>query len=202
MSQIGASPGFGGLALILLAGGQGTRFGGGKLNASLGGRPLAFHAAEMLTALPFSHRFAITGPSVPDLAALGFRCLALDPPGAPQARSVAIGVAAARAAGAHAVLIALADMPRVPRGHIRALAARFDGDRIGTSADGVTMPPAIFGSAHFEALTALTGDRGGTMRLTDAPLLELDPALAIDIDLAEDLVCAEAALAADGLSIA
>lgn len=190
-----AEPGFGGLALVLLAGGQGRRFGGGKLNALLGGQPLALHAAAMLAALPFSHRFAVTGPHVPDLAALGYTCIVLDPPGAPQARSVALGVAAARAASASAVLIALADMPRVPPAHIHALAARFDGNRIATSAEGVTMPPAIFGAVHFEALTTITGDRGGAVRLAGAPLIALDAALAIDIDHAEDLARAEAALA-------
>ncbi len=184
------------LALVLLAGGRGTRFGGAKLIAPLAGKPLALHAATMLTALPFAHRFAVTGPDVPDLAALGYTCIPLDPHGAPQARSLALGVAAAKAAGAQAVLVALADMPLVPQAHIRALVARFDGDRIGTSAEGVTMPPALFGALHFSALTALTGDRGGALRLADAPTITLDPALALDIDRPDDLARAEALLAA------
>ena len=195
-SRPDAEPGFTGLALVLLAGGRGTRFGGAKLIAPLADQPLALHAAAMLSTLPFSHRFAVTGPDVPDLAALGFTCIALDPPGAPQARSVALGVEAAQAAGANAVLLALADMPLVPTDHIRALAARFDGDRIATSADGVIMPPALFGAAHFAALTALSGDRGGAMRLAGAPLLALDPDLALDIDRQEDLARAEVLLAA------
>lgn len=187
--------GWAGLALVLLAGGRGTRFGGAKLIAPLAGKPLALHAATMLTALPFAHRFAVTGPDVPDLAALGYTCIPLDPPGAPQARSLALGVAAAKAAGAQAVLVALADMPLVPQAHIRALVARFDGDRIGTSAEGVTMPPALFGALHFSALTALTGDRGGALRLANAPNVALDPALALDIDRPEDLARAEGLLA-------
>jgi molybdenum cofactor cytidylyltransferase len=102
---------------------------------------------------------------------------------------------AAQAAGARGVLLALADMPLVPAAHIHALVARFDGDRIGTAADGVTMPPALFGRAHFPALAALTGDRGGALRLTGAPLVELAPDLALDIDRPEDLARAEALLA-------
>ena len=196
MSTPIAEPGFTGIALVLLAAGRGTRFGAAsKLIAPLAERPVALHAAAMLAALPFSHRFAVTGPGTPDLTALGFACLALDPPGAPQARSVALGVAAAQAAGAAAVLIALADMPLVPADHIRALIAAFDGDRIGTTADGVIMPPALFSADHFAALTALTGDRGGAMRLAGAPLVALDPALARDIDRPEDLARAEAYLA-------
>lgn len=195
MSAPGAEPPFAGLALVLLAAGQGVRFGGRKLAAPLAGQPLANHAAAMLAALPFGWRFAVTAPGVPDLAALGFTCVALDPSGAPQARSVAQGVLAARAAGAQAVLIALADMPFVPAGHIRALVTQFDGDRIATEAGGVTMPPVIFGAAHFEALTMLSGDRGGAMRLAGAPRLALDPACAIDIDRPEDLARAEAQIA-------
>jgi len=196
MSKPAAEPPLAGIALVLLAAGRGTRFGAqSKLIAPLAGRPVALHAAAMLAALPFSHHFAVTGPGTPDLAALGFTRLPLDPPGAPQARSVALGVAAARAAGATAVLIALADMPLVPAAHIRALVTAFDCDRIGTCADGVTMPPALFGAAHFAALTALTGDRGGAMRLEGAPTVQLDPNLALDVDRPEDLERAEAILA-------
>ncbi|MFM9937313.1 MAG: NTP transferase domain-containing protein [Novosphingobium sp.] len=196
MSPRAAEPNFAGLVLVLLAGGRGTRFGGAKLIAPLAGQPLALHAAAMLAALPFAQRIAVTSADVPDLAALEYTCIALDPPGAPQARSVALGVAAAQVAGARSVLLALADMPLVPVDHIHALVAQFDGDRVGTSADGITMPPAIFGAAHFEALTALSGDRGGAMLLAGAPMVALDPDLALDIDRPEDLARAEALLAA------
>ena len=104
-------------------------------------------------------------------------------------------MAAAQAAGARGVLIALADMPLVPADHIRALVAGFDSDCIGTNAGGVTMPPAIFGSRHFAALTRLTGDRGGGMRLAGAPQVVLDLTLALDVDRPEDLARAEAQLA-------
>jgi len=194
MSPPAAEAGFEGLALVLLAGGQSARFGGPKLIAPLGGKPLALHAAEMLAALPFAVRYAVIGPDVPDLGALGFRTVPLDPPGAPQARSLALGVAAAQAGGARAVLVALADMPLVPAAHIRALVGGFAGDRIATMAGSVTMPPAIFGAAHFAALTALDGDRGGAVRLKGAPTVPLDPALALDVDRPEDLARAEALL--------
>lgn len=194
MSPPATDADFRGVALVLLAGGQSQRFGGPKLLAPLAGKPLALHTAEMLAALPFASRYAVVGPQVPDLSALGFRCVPLQPEGAPQARSLALGVAAAQAGGARAVLVALADMPLVPEAHIRALIAQFDGDSIATSADGVTMPPAIFGAQHFAALIALDGDRGGAARLKGAPTVTLDPHLALDVDRPEDLARAEALL--------
>lgn len=194
MSPPATDADFRGVALVLLAGGQSQRFGGPKLLAPLAGKPLALHTAKMLAALPFASRYAVVGPQVPDLSALGFQCVPLQPEGAPQARSLALGVAAAQADGARAVLVALADMPLVPEAHIRALIAQFDGDRIATSADGVTMPPAIFGAQHFAALTALDGDRGGAARLKGAPTVTLDPHLALDVDRPEDLARAEALL--------
>jgi len=194
MSPPATEAGFTGFALVLLAGGQSARFGGPKLIAPLGGKPLALHAAGMLATLPFATRFAVIGPDVPDLAAFGYQTVPLTPPGAPQARSLALGVAAAQAAGARAVLVALADMPLVPAAHIHALVRQFDGDRIATEAGGVTMPPAIFGAAHFAALTTLDGDRGGAARLKEAPTVPLDPRLALDVDHPEDLARAQALL--------
>lgn len=195
MSPPATEAAFAGLALVLLAGGQSTRFGGAKLMAELGGTPLGLHAAAMLADLPFAARYAVTGPDVPDLAALAYRSVPLDPPGAPQARSLALGVAAAQAGGARAVLVALADMPLVPAGHIHTLVAAFAGDRIATSADGVTMPPALFGARHFAALAALGGDRGGASLLKSAPTVPLDPRLALDVDRPEDLTRAAAQFA-------
>jgi molybdenum cofactor cytidylyltransferase len=122
---------------------------------------------------------------------LGFSRIALEPANAPQSRSLALGIAAARAAGAQAVLIALADMPLVPIGHFEQLIAEFDGTSIGTAVSGTAMPPAIFGEGLFDTLTLLGGDQGAKGLLGSAPLVELDPQLALDVDLPEDL--AEAA---------
>lgn len=182
-----ARPDIAAIAVVLLAAGRGERFGGAKLAVDLAGQPVACHAAAMLGGMPFAHHIVVTGPQTPDLASHGFQPVPLDPPGAPQSRSLAIGIAAARALGAQAVLVALADMPLVPRSHVEALLSAFDGDRIGSRADGVPMPPALFGPVWFDELAGLSGDRGAGRLLRDAPFVPLPPAAALDIDRPQDL---------------
>lgn len=170
---------------MLLAAGRGTRFGSGKLNADLGGKPVLRHAADMLRTFPFAAHIAVVGPATPDPG--HYTTITLDPPDAPQARSLAQGVIAARASGAEAVLVALADMPLVPAAHIAALIASFDGDHIASMGPQAPMPPALFGAQYFDALAALSGDRGAGALLRDAPFLPLTADQALDIDRPEDL---------------
>ena len=186
------------IALVLLAAGRGERFGGGKLAALLAGKPIARHCADPLAAIAFRAHLAVVGPDTPPLP--GYDTILLDPPGAPQSRSLALGVATAQARGAQAVLIALADMPLVPTEHVLTMIARFDGDRLASSTSDSTasrtaLPPALFGARHFSALCALTGDRGAGALLRDAPALPLPGHAALDIDRIEDLARATRLLA-------
>lgn len=179
------------IAAVLLAAGRASRFGAPKLAVSLGGRPLCTHAAATIAALPLSLRITVVSADTPDLAEFGFSSVVLEPAGAPLSRSIAIGVEAARAAGAESVLIALADMPFVPLAHFEALLAGFDGLCIGSRVAGVAMPPALFGPALLDALTCLNGDSGARTLLGGCKSIELPGAFALDIDLRADLVQAE-----------
>ena len=178
------------IALVLLAAGRASRFGGGKLAANLAGKPLALHAGERLAAMAFTRKVLVCSSTTPPID--GFERIQLDPPGAPLSRSIATGLAAI--AGTNAVLIALADMPLVPADHFERLIDAFDGVRIGTLVAGRTMVPAIFGAELFPALAALEGDRGAAALLRDAPAIALEEALALDIDTPDDLARAEALL--------
>ncbi|BEV01795.1 nucleotidyltransferase family protein [Novosphingobium olei] len=176
------------IALVLLAAGRSERFGGNKLAATLSGRPVIEHTMAALAPLPLRWRFAVVSATTPPLP--GYHTLPLDPPDSPQSASLRLGVAAAQARGAKAVLVALADMPLVPTAHFATLLDRFDGTRIASQAGGVPMPPALFGASCFRALQSLTGDRGAGLLLRDAPAVPLPKGADLDIDTPQDLVLA------------
>jgi len=149
---------------ILLAAGQGTRFGAGKLLHPLtDGTPMAIAAARHLgRVLP--HTFAVVADTECELARLlvreGLRVI-----GNPHARegmgtSIACGVAASADAGGW--IITLGDMPRVPETVIRAVAAGLErgADIIAPVYRGRRGHPVGFNARHGPALLQLDGDEG------------------------------------------
>ncbi|QJU59716.1 NTP transferase domain-containing protein [Sphingomonas sp. AP4-R1] len=179
------------IAGVLLAAGRSTRFGADdKLAAMLGGRPLLHHAADAMRAAPLASRFLVRSGAVDGLD--GFATVAI-PQGAEMSRSLAAGIAAARAAGADAALVALGDMPFVPAAHLATLIAACEGPGALLASGDATRraPPALFGSDWFADLEAATGDAGARSLLTRATLLPLPPEALRDIDTVDDLRVAE-----------
>ncbi len=172
------------VTLVLLAAGRSQRFGGAKLNAPLNGKPMGLHAAETLAGFGFAARLAVVGRAGPDFAALGYEIMANPAPEQGQASSLRLGVGAVQTS---ACMIVLADMPFVTSAHIQALLEGFDGDRIASSSDGRTLPPALFGAQHFAALMALEGDHGARALLRGAPCIAGDAKCLADIDHPDDL---------------
>ena len=90
-----------------------------------------------------------------------------------------------------AMLIALADMPLVSREHYLALiehGQKNEAKAVLASSDGqVNMPPALFGSDHFDTLSELSGDRGAGHMLRKAQAIECPPEWLADIDTPETL---------------
>lgn len=78
------------------------------------------------------------------------------------AASIRAGVTAAERAGCDAVLLALADQPRVDSAHLDALLARLEAGAIlaASAYEGILGAPAAFRRVHFDELLALRGDRG------------------------------------------
>lgn len=178
------------VALVLLAAGRSERFGhADKLMAPYLGRPLGLHVVVALEAVPFCERVAVVSQTQLDLASCGYRIVRNDDPAAGLGRSLRLGVEAACAGQAEAVLIALADMPRVTATHIHRLLDRAEGaDAIVASSDGVDpRPPALFGCNHLGALLRSEGDKGARELVKYGHHVVTSPAELIDIDTPEDL---------------
>jgi molybdenum cofactor cytidylyltransferase len=177
--------------LILLAAGRSRRMGdvGSKLDEPFLGRPLGLHVAVALEDMSFMERIAIVGQADCDYAAHGYTLVHNDDPQLGMGRSVALGVDCARACGAKAVVVALADMPRVTATHIYTLLDAAEGeDAVVASSDGRSpKPPAVFGRARFDALLRLEGDAGARDMVRAGKHVVTNPAELIDVDTPEEL---------------
>lgn len=178
------------VALILLAAGRSERFGqADKLTQPFLGKPLAQHVVTALEAVPFAARIAVCSATELDLAARGYEVVVNDAPAEGQSRSVRLGMAAAQAHDIDAVLIALADMPRVTAAQVWRLLDTASGeDDALASSDGVQpRPPALFGRAHFPMLETLVGDQGARELILKGRHIVTSAAELIDIDTPQDL---------------
>ena len=176
--------------LILLAAGRSVRFGDAdKLQQDFLGRPLAFHVVTALEAVPFKARLAVCAGSDLDFESRGYRVIRNDDPGDGMSGSVKLGIAAAREIGCAAVVIALADMPRVTATHVyRLLEAAGGPDAVIASSNGMhPTPPAVFGADQFEALLTLEGDEGARAMVRAGRHVIASEAELVDIDRPEDL---------------
>ncbi|NNJ93611.1 MAG: nucleotidyltransferase family protein [Halobacteria archaeon] len=149
---------------ILLAAGQGTRFGSNKLLHPLAdGTPMAVACARNLRRV-LLHCIAVVNDRHSEVARLlaeaGMQVIAN-----PRARdgmgtSIACGVAASPNAGGW--LIALADMPCIPVSVIEAVTDRLaqGGDIVAPVCQGQRGHPVGFAAQHALALRSLQADRG------------------------------------------
>ena len=178
--------------LILLAAGKSERMGdvGSKLDQPFLSRPLGLHVAVALGDMPFRRRCAVVSDSCAlDYAPLGFEMLTNSDPARDLSSSVRLGIECARGCDPAAVLIALADMPRVTATHIyRMLDAAHGDDAVVASSNGFhPTPPAIFGRAHFDTLASLTGDEGANRLIKAGRHVVTNAAELIDVDTPDEL---------------
>lgn len=181
-------------AAVLLAAGYSMRFGdSNKLLASLRAKPVAAHAAGLLSRLPLLAKFAVIQAADEDdtLADLfiadGFALI--DNPCAEQGQdsSVRIGMARALDEDADAVLIFLADMPNVTEDHLHALAEAADPARAAISSNGAhRSPPALIPR---KIATAILADPSRSVRSMIEPAVDViaSDRLLADIDTKADL---------------
>lgn len=186
---------------VLLAAGRSRRFGEeNKLLATLEGDPLVVHAARTLLAATLTNVVVIVGYEAERVRAaledetldvtVRYNADYVDG----QSTSVRVGAEAADELGWDAAVFALGDMPWVDPETVDRLSAAYRagaGSILAPSIDGHRGNPVLFGAAHFDALTRVSGDRGGRCLLEthdDATLVPVeDPGVRRDVDERSDL---------------
>lgn len=181
------------VAGVLLAAGEGSRFGGEghKLLADFRGRPLVAWAAEALAAAGLDGCCAVTG-------AVNLEAV-LDPLGlavvhnprwrAGQATSLRTGLEWCRSQGFGVAVVGLGDQPLVPAGAWRTVAAADVSPIVTATYGGRRRPPVRLDRSVWELLPA-EGDEGARALMQRRPDLvgevacEGDPA---DVDTPADI---------------
>ena len=193
------------IAAVLLAAGGSSRYGSPKQLARLSGECLVLRACRAAVDSRADAVYVVLGAHAEAVGAeledLDVRLVGNPAWEGGLAGSIRAGLAALEPAGdpLDGVLLLLADQPGVDATLLDALIDRFDGRPGGVVAceyEGEVGVPALFGRAHFSALSALEGDRGaqGILR-AQGPGLErvAFPAGALDVDTPDDLARASEA---------
>lgn len=184
------------IGLILMASGAGSRFGGNKLFADAGGRPLVDRAMDAYPPSLFCRAVVVSCyPALLTLAAArGYRTILNQ--GADEGISASIRLGMAEMTGIDGVLFAVCDQPWLRPESVKRLLAAFESQPNKIAAlswQGRKGNPCLFPPAFYEELSALTGDRGGgTVIKAHRSALFLVEALSEqelrDVDIPEDLI--------------
>jgi molybdenum cofactor cytidylyltransferase len=184
------------VSAIVLAAGSGSRFGGGKLLAKLGGRPILEAVLDNLREAPVDEIFAVVGADAQRLREIceryGVRTVANEEWERGQSTSVLAGL---RASGGRAAVVLLGDQPFVGAGAVERLVAAFaEGAKVAVATyGGKRRNPVLFSREVWPLLEAeLAGDEGARSVLRRHPELVVevpcegvgDP---VDVDTREDL---------------
>jgi molybdenum cofactor cytidylyltransferase len=166
------------IAGLVLAAGEGRRFGAAKQLALLDGRPLLAHAVAAMAAAALDELVVVLGARADEIRAavdLGAaRVVVAEDWMDGQSASLRHGLAAV--ADADAVVIALGDQPFLsPRAVEAVLAARGPGaDAVRATYGGVPGHPIVLERALFAAVSELRGDEGARSLLRDARAVPCD----------------------------
>ncbi len=178
------------VGLILLAAGRSERFGAkDKLAHDWRGKPLVRHVADRLAAMPFAAHLAIVTPDNATRFPDCFEEAVNKDPARGLSHSIALGIGALAERDLDACLIALGDMPLVPRQHFAALVDALetaDNAIVASANGGRAQVPALFAAKHFAELAQLAGDNGARDLLSTATTVHCAPDLLADFDRPED----------------
>jgi CTP:molybdopterin cytidylyltransferase MocA len=175
---------------LILAAGEGRRFGGTKQLAELDGRPLLEHAMEAMTGV--TPRVVVLGHAADKIrrgvnmhGASVVECEDWDEG---QAASLRSGLAAL--AHCDAVVVVLGDQPGITAEAVAAIVAETGGDAVRATYDGRPGHPVLLRRPLLDRAGELRGDTGFRDLLESATVREVeigglaDPA---DIDTREEL---------------
>jgi molybdenum cofactor cytidylyltransferase len=189
---------------VVLAAGEGRRFGGAKMLADLDGRPLLEHVVAAMAAAPLDRVVCVLGAGADDVR----RGVDLESAEVVVCKEWAEGQAASLRAGvealadAEAIVIALGDQPLLsPAAVERVLAARGEGAlAVRATYGGVSSPPTLVERPLFGRLLELRGDAGARDLLASAPTRDVPCdgfGSARDVDTPEDLAALREASESD-----
>lgn len=183
------------IACLLLAAGEGKRFGACKQLALFDGKPLTAHALEPLARVFAENLYVVLGAHADNVQPIiAGSAHVINNAGWRNGigSSIAYGVAEIEKRGMwDGIMIALADQPLLTSTDYLKLARRFDDNRV-VAARYVERPgaPAIFPRKLFADLKQLDGDSGAKAILTrmNAEIVTISmEAAATDIDSMNDL---------------
>jgi len=185
-----------GVSAIVLAAGGGSRFGGGKLLARLGGQPIIEAVLDNLLDAPVDEVIVVVGADAKGLREVceryGVRTVDNEEWELGQSTSVLAGL---RACGGEAAVVLLGDQPFVGAEAVERLVATFtEGAKVAVATyGGKRRNPVLFSREVWPLLEAeLAGDEGARSVLKQHPELVVevpcggvgDPT---DVDTREDL---------------
>jgi molybdenum cofactor cytidylyltransferase len=182
------------IAGLVLAAGEGSRFGGPKQLAELDGRPLLEHALAAIAAVPAIERVVVVlgaraeeiRAQVNLLSAEPVVCASWDEG---QAASLRTGLEAL--GEVDAAVVTLGDQPRITPQVIALALDNFDGKRpVRTVYGGKPGHPVVLPGWMIPRVMELEGDVGARVLLDEAGVLEVEAghlASAADVDTPADL---------------
>ncbi len=184
------------IGAVVLAAGQGRRFGGDKLLADLRGKPVVDHVLDAVAAFPFDAVVCVLRPDTAVTDRLKDRAVS-----AAVNAHADRGMGTSLAAGIRALppvaaaFIVLGDMPAIPADLFGSMLAAMEtsgADIVAPVHDGQQGHPVLFAQACFPDLAALDGDRGARAVIRSGRYgvvaVETDhPAVLRDIDVPGDL---------------
>ncbi|MTV49179.1 putative selenium-dependent hydroxylase accessory protein YqeC [Heliobacillus mobilis] len=167
------------IVAVVLAAGRASRFGGGKLRASLAGRPLLAWTLRLVNSIPFSSRLVVTGADsdVEELAKKYGHTVVMNQDWQKgMGTSLATAIQALQSSGNEAnidgVLFFLGDMPLIRRKTVSYLLQQIRStkpDIAYPTFRGKKGHPVYFHRQCFPALFSLAGDEGGRQLMAQFP---------------------------------